>query len=461
MDKKPKKNNSSEKDTRKKTQLEKLLRFMASAILKKYQPRIIAVTGSIGKTSAKDAIFSVISNHFRVRKSEKNYNNEIGVPLTIIGVESGKRSFFKWLGVILRWLFLWIFPSKYPEILILEMGADRPGDLEYLTDFAKPDISVITEISSSHLEYFKNIEAIFKEKATLAKALSEKDVAIINSDNQYLAKLKENPRQSGVVARIFSFGFEENADARALDVFLNQNDDMSAVETPRQGGASSISGLSFKLNYKGTTMPLRLNNILAKHNIYAALAGVSVGIELGLNLVEIGKSLENFSLPSGRMNLIRGIKDSFIIDDTYNSSLASAEGALEVLREMCQARKIVALGDMLELGKSTEEDHRMLAKKFLEVGGDIFLAVGKRMQFAVDELNKHEFAGEIYAFSDPMSAGKKLQEILRPGDVVLVKGSQGMRMEKIVEEVMAEPERAEELLCRQNLEWRNKLWKEV
>ncbi|MCX6762123.1 MAG: UDP-N-acetylmuramoyl-tripeptide--D-alanyl-D-alanine ligase [Candidatus Moranbacteria bacterium] len=459
MDKKPRKNNANEGTEKKTAKLEKLLRFMASAMLKKYRPRIIAVTGSVGKTSAKEAIFAVISSHYRVRKSEKNYNNEIGVPLTIIGSESGEHSIFLWAGIFLRWIFKLIFPVSYPEILILELAADQPGDLKYLTDFVPPDISVITEISASHLEQFKHIEAIFREKVVPAKALSEKGLVILNIDNPYLLKLKDNPHQFGVVARIFSFGFGENADARAMDVFLNQHDDLPAAET--QFITSSLSGLSFKLNYEGTTMPLRLNNILAKHNIYAALTGVSVGIELGLNLVEIGKSLENFSLPSGRMNLIRGIKNTSIIDDSYNSSLASAEGALEVLREIKQGRKIVVFGDMLELGESTENEHRMLAKKFLEIGGDVFLTVGRRMLFAVDELKKHKFSGEIYAFRNPMEAGKKLQEILHAGDVVLVKGSQGMRMEKVVEEVMAEPERAEALLCRQNTQWKATPWREV
>lgn len=455
MDKKARKNNLDEGSQRKTAKLEKILRFMAVTLLKKYHPRIIAVTGSVGKTSAKEAIFAVVSGHYFVRKSEKNYNNEIGVPLTIIGAESGGRSFLKWFGIFLRWMVFVVFPLKYPEILILEMSADRPGDLQYLTDFAKPDISVITEIASSHLEYFKNIEAIFREKATLAKVVDEKDLVILNIDNPHLLKLKDNPRQFGVIARIFSFGFREDADAQAMDVFLNQQD----VET--RFIASSLRGLSFKLSYKGTTIPLRLNNILAKHNIYAALAGVSVGIELGLNLVEIGKGLENFSLPPGRMNLICGIKSTSIIDDTYNSSLVSAEGALEVLREFGKNRRIAVLGDMLELGEGTEGDHRMLAKKFLEVGGNVFITVGRRMLFATSELKKHKFSGEIYAFRSPMDAGKKLQEILRPGDVVLVKGSQSMRMEKVVEEVMAEPERAKDLLCRQNAEWRNVPWREV
>lgn len=444
-----KKNNLKEKIAGKITAPMKVLRFMASAVLKKYKPRVIAITGSIGKTSSKDAIFAVLEKHFRARKSEKNYNNEIGAPLTVIGAESGGKSLLKWGIVFLKWLGLMIFPIKYPEILILEMGADRPGDLKYLTDFVKPDIAVLTDVSSSHLEYFKNVEAILKEKSTIARALSEKGLAIINADNPHIAKLKDNSRQNGIAAEIFSFGFSEMADVRAMDVFLN----CCEKDTP--------GGLSFKLNYKGTTMPMRLNNILARHSIYAALAGVSVGINLGINLVEIGASLENFSLPAGRMNLIKGVKNTFIIDDTYNSSLVSASSALEVLRAMKQNRKIAVLGDMLELGANTESDHRMLAKKFLEIEGDIFFAVGKRMKFAAEELKKHKFSGVIYEFSNPMEAGKKAQEILRAGDVILVKGSQAIRMEKVVEEIMAEPQKASELLCRQNEEWKKKEWKNI
>ncbi|HAI74246.1 MAG TPA: hypothetical protein DCS28_02540 [Candidatus Moranbacteria bacterium] len=444
-----KKNNLNEKITGKITTPMKILRFMASAVLKKYKPRVIAVTGSVGKTSSKDAIFAVLNGRFRARKSEKNYNNEIGAPLTIVGAESGGKSLFKWGVVFLKWLGLIIFPVKYPEILILEMGTDRLGDLKYLTDFIKPNIAVLTEVSSSHLEYFKSIEAILKEKSTIIRALDEKGLAIVNADNPRIAKLKDNSRQNGIVAEIFSFGFSETADARAMDVFLN------CCEKDMPGG------LSFKLNYKGTTMPMRLNNILARHNIYAALAGVSVGIGLGMNLVEIGANLENFSLPAGRMNLIKGIKNSFIIDDTYNSSLVSASSALEVLRALKQNRKIAVLGDMLELGAHTKSDHRMLAKKFLEIEGDIFFAVGKRMKFAAEELKKRRFSGEIYEFSNPAEAGKKLQEILRAGDAILVKGSQAIRMEKIVEEIMAEPQKAEKLLCRQNAEWKKKEWKEV
>lgn len=436
------------------TRLERLLRFMAITILHKYKPRIVAITGSVGKTTAKEAISAVLSGSFRIRKSEKNYNNEIGVPLTIIGIESGGKSLFRWFLVFLKWLSVIIFPVKYPEILILEMAADRPGDLAYLTDFVRPDISVITEISASHLEYFKTLEGILREKATLVKVLDEKGLAIINTDNSYLAKLK-----NGLKTNVLSFGFLETADVRALDVFLNccdnQNNSVGFFER-------EIGGLSFKLSYRGTTMPIRLNKALAKQHVYAALAGISVGVGLGMNLVEIGTNLENFSLPSGRLNLVLGIKDSIIIDDSYNSSFDSSKAALKVLSEIgMNNRKIAVLGDMLELGGDTESAHVALAGKFLESNGAVFISVGRRMQFAVSELKKQKFSGEIYTFQSPMEAGRKLQEILLAGDVVLIKGSQGMRMEKVVEEVMLEPQKADLLLCRQNKEWKNIAWKEV
>ena len=443
-------NNKSQKVRR----LEQILRFMASAVIRKYKPRIVAITGSVGKTSAKEAISIVLAGHFRIRKSEKNYNNEIGVPLTIIGINGGGKSVLGWFLVFLKWLSIIIFPAKYPEILILEMASDRPGDLKYLTDFVRPDISVITEISASHLEYFKTLNGILKEKAVLVKVLDEKGLAILNIDNAYLAKLKTELRSN-----VLSFGFSESADVRALDVFLNyhnnQNSSASSLE-------QETNGLSFKLSYQGTTMPMRLSRALAKQHVYAALAGISVGIGLGMNLVEIGTGLDGFFSPTGRLNLLPGIKNSFIIDDTYNSALNSSEAALDVMQELgVGKRKIAVLGDMLELGENTETDHIVLARKFLEIKGDIFIAVGRRMQFAVSELRKRKFTGEIYNFSNPMDAGKKLQEILSVDDMVLVKGSQAMRMEKVVEEVMLETQKAESLLCRQDAEWKNIPWREV
>jgi len=427
--------------------LQKVLRVMAILVLKKYNPKIVSVTGSVGKTSAKEAIFTVLAGQFRVRRSEKNYNNEIGIPLTIIGAYSGCRSFWKWTKIFLKWLAVIILPLEYPEILILEMGADRPGDIKYLTGFIKSNIGIITDVSLSHIEFFKNINEISKEKGTLVRELKENNLAIINIDNSNVAKLKEQ-----IKTNLITIGFSKEADMQATDpafVYSDENDNLNIKNR-------EIKGLSFKLNYKGTTIPVRLNNVLAKHQIYATLAATATGVSLGLNLVEIGAALENFSSPCGRMNLIEGIKNSLIIDDTYNSSPTSALAALDVLEEIEAKRKIVVLGDMLELGAETEKEHRHLAKKFLEIKGDLFFAVGERMQFAAGELLKHNFVKDnIFSFNNSPDAGRKLQEVMREGDLILVKGSQGMRMEKVVEEVMAKPQKADELLCRQSEDWKN------
>lgn len=430
--------------------LEKILRTMAVLVLKKYNPKIVGITGSVGKTSAKEAAYAALAGSFRVRRNEKNYNNEIGIPLTIIGAETGERSFWKWLRVFLKWLGIMIFPIEYPEILILEMAADRPGDIRYLAKFIDPKIAIITDISESHLEYFKNVEEISKEKGSLIKNINEKGLAILNIDNERIKKLA---RQTKV--RVMSFGFSPEADICASDIFYNYADLSNS-------GGRIIRGLSFKLTYKGTTIPMRLNNILARHSIYSALSAVAVGIELGLNLVEIGASLENFCLPYGRMNLIPGIKNSMIIDDTYNASPVSTIAALKVLEEIRAPRKIAVLGDMLELGAEEEAGHREAAREFIKIKNGIILTVGSRMQFMADELKKHGILPErLFVLSNPIDAGRVLQDIIGEGDLILVKGSQGMRMEKVVEEVMAQPQKAPELLCRQNASWKNKPWKEA
>ena len=178
--------------------------------------------------------------------------------------------------------------------------------------------------------------------------------------------------------------------------------------------------------------------------------------------MDISAAIENFSMPPGRMNLVSGLRDSVIIDDTYNSSPVSTVAALEVLKNIKAERRIAVLGDMLELGPDTESGHRLVAQKFFEIKGGIFFAVGSRMKFAASELQKHNIYPErLFVFDDPISAGRKLKEIVQKGDLILVKGSQGMRMEKAVEEIMAEPEQARNYLCRQDKAWKEKLWRPV
>lgn len=419
--------------------LEKILNKMATAVIRKYKPRIVGVTGSVGKTSTKEAVFLVLSSKYNVRKNLKNYNNEIGIPLTIIGAESGGRSIFKWFLVFLKWTLLVTLPIKYPEILVLEMGVDHPGDMKYLTSFIPVEVGVLTNISASHLEFFKDIEHIAKEKGRLIESLPENGVAVFNADDKFSLSLGRRTK-----AAIITYGFNESAQVKATDIVFNY------IE-------GDPGGLSLKLNYDGKIIPTRLNNLLAKHQIYSVLAAIAVGIHFKVNLVKTVASLENYMSPPGRTNLIKGIKNSFLIDDTYNASPVSVLAALDIFNEVKARRKVVVLGDMLELGKEQEKGHRSVARRVADVKADLFFAVGERMEIAIKELQKIGYPSDkVLYFEDPVLAGKKLQQVIREKDLVLIKGSQGMRMEKIVEEVMAEPQEAEKILCRQDIKWRNK-----
>lgn len=409
---------------------------MAIVVLKKYNPAIIGITGSVGKTSAKEAVYLVLASKFRTRKNIKNYNNEIGIPLTIIGVESGNRSLLKWLKVLFKWLAVIIFPCEYPEILILEMGVDKPGDMKYLLDFVPVKIGIITSISAVHLEYFKSVEHIAKEKGELIKNLPEDGRAILNTDDERAAALAEETN-----AKFITYGFSEKARVRASDIiYISEN--------------NKPKGISFKLNYEGKSIPVRLPHILASHQIYAALAAASAGIALKINLVDIAASLERFSSPPGRMNLLAGVKESLIIDDAYNASPKAVIAALETLDNLKAPRKIAALGDMLELGAGEESGHKAVARKLFEMGVGIFIAVGDRMKITAAELERLGYSREkIFWYDNPGAVGDKLKEIITVKDIILIKGSQSMRMEKAVEKIMANPAKARILLCRQSAEW--------
>lgn len=418
--------------------LEKILRLMAKAVLFKYKPKVIGITGSVGKTSSKEAIAAVLSAKFQVRKNEKNYNNEIGIPLTIIGVETGGRSLAKWVGIFYEWLKLLFLNNGYPEVLILEMGVDRPGDMKYLLSFVKPDFGVVTNISSSHIEFFKTLENIAKEKGGLVEELNQQGFAILNADDDLVKKMSK--RTNG---QILTFGFDEAAIVNASNSTYYYNEGIP-------------EGISFKLSYNGNTIPVRLNGILAKHQINAALTGVAAGVALKMNLVEIAEALKNFKSAHGRLNLITGINKSNLIDDSYNASPTSTIAAIKVLEDLEGAKKIAILGDMLELGNETEAGHRAVAKQLMESGIDQVLLLGKRMAFAFDELKKTGFTDDkVMYFDSHEQLITKAKELIFQGDIVLIKGSQGMRMEKIGYELLRDRDKAEELLCRQSTTWKN------
>jgi UDP-N-acetylmuramoyl-tripeptide--D-alanyl-D-alanine ligase len=421
--------------------LERILFIFARAVLKKYEPKVVGITGSIGKSSAKEAIFAVLNNKFRARQNIKNYNNEIGLPLTIIGEQSGGRSIKKWLRIFWSAIKLIVkTDQKYPEVLILEMGVDHPGDMEYLTALAPVDIGIITNIGPVHLEYFKTIEKVAREKATLVIKLKPGGWGVLNADNETVLNLKNSVR-----GRFLTFGFSQEAMVSALEIDLSYK-------------RERVSGISFKLRYQGAIVPVFLPNILADHLVYAALAAGCVAIILEMNLVEIAEALQKFSPPLGRMHLLDGINDSQIIDDSYNASPEAVIAAVETLDKIkCSGRKIAVLGDMLELGDYERTGHELVGQAIAELGINQLVIVGERAKIIASSAIADGFNGDgIKYFDESIGAGDYLLHQVKPGDLLLIKGSQGMRMERTTKILLADPSRAESLLVRQEGEWLNK-----
>lgn len=421
-----------------------LLQWEAKMILRKYAPEIIAITGSVGKTSAKDAIFEVVKGQGRVRKSEKSYNSEIGMPLTVIGAENAWYSPLGWLSILFKGVSLLLSREvHYPHTLVMEAGADKPGDIASFVQSAKPDIAVVTAIGEVpvHVEFFSGTEAVAREKAKLLALLKSTDTAILNYDDAVVFDMKEKTR-----GHVITFGFGDDAHVRAEHYHIMYR---------KEGEREIPEGIAFKVAYKGKNLPLRIFGTFGKHQVYAVLAAISVGIAKDINLIDVVSALQRYTSPPGRLKLIKGEKNTLILDDTYNASPHAMHAALDVLKDIPAKRKIAVLGDMLELGKFTEQAHRAVSERLAGVG--ILITVGARAKFIADEARARGFdMHAIFEFDNAMDAGKKLEEILEEGDLVLAKGSQSMRMERIVEEIMAEPERVGELLVRQDKVWKNK-----
>lgn len=423
-----------------KKNIAKILEWEARAIINKYQPKIIAVTGSVGKTSTKDTIYSVISQKLYARKSEKSFNSDIGVPLTILGCDNAWSNPLKWLQNIWRGLSLILFKESYPEWLVLEVGADRPGDIKKIASWLKPDIVVVTKFSKVpvHIEYFKDKDAVVAEKGFLVSALKYDGILILNSDDEDVFAFRNRTAN-----KMITYGLLTGAEIKATnyDIYYNEI-------------SGEPLGINFKVEYANNSLPVSIAGTLGLNNIYSCLGALAVGISLNLNLVESTENLTKHIAPRGRMNLIKGINNSVIIDDTYNSSPTALNSALETLKSLkIKKRRIAVLGDMMELGKHTISAHREAG---VLVAGicDVLVTVGLRSRtLAESAIDTGLDEDSVLQFDDSLEAGKYIKNIIKEGDVILVKGSQSTRMEKIVKEIMAEPEKASELLVRQDEEW--------
>ena len=417
-------------------------------IMRVYRPEVIAITGSVGKTSAKDAIFAVLSKkgisglsekeRWRVRRSKGNFNNEIGPPLNIIGEGSDEdlklisldtpagtrrlqKAFF-WARALLTMIAVAMVPrrKKYPQVLVLEFGADRPGDIKYLLSLARPKIGVVTAIGEipSHMEQYSDVEAVAREKARLVESLPIGGWAILKHDDAFVLRRRE---KTG--ARIKTFGFAETADIR-----ISNFENISEAGRPE--------GIAFKIEHEGSFVPVTLKGVFGRAQAYSIAVAFAVGVAFGLNLVEIAELVERYYLPSKRrMNLVEGIKDSWIIDDSYNAAPLSVREALTTMNELAATRRIAVLGDMLELGRLSVEAHESIGKMVVGVVDELF-TVGPRGKFIAESAIKNGMAKtNVHAVDTVGEVLLQVQDTIRKGDLVLVKASRAMGLDQVVEEI--------------------------
>ncbi|MEW6009245.1 MAG: UDP-N-acetylmuramoyl-tripeptide--D-alanyl-D-alanine ligase [Candidatus Omnitrophota bacterium] len=351
---------------------------------KRFALPIIAVTGSSGKTTTKEMIAAVLSSRYKVLKNQGTQNNLIGVALNLLKL------------------------NPHYEIACFEFGTSSFGEIARLTEITRPSFAIITNIAQAHLEKLKSRAGVLLEKSQLLKGLIPPALALINQDDNYLNRLDSRYNN------IFGFGKEKICDFFACDISMD------------------VDGfLRFRLKGNKQIFAIRT---LGVHNIYNALASISVGLIFGITGKSIAESLANFEFPPGRFNVIKN-RGLTIIDDTYNANPLSFACAIESLKQIrTKGRKFLVLADMLELGHKTRQLHEQLGKTLKQKNFDFLLSLGKLAAMAAKSSINHGFnKNKVFTSQDAYELKDKLSSLLRAGDFVLVKGSRAMQMERIVD----------------------------
>lgn len=351
-----------------------------------YNIPVIGVTGSVGKTSTKDIIASVMSTKYKVLKTEGNYNNEIGLPLTILRL-------------------------KDHNALVLEMGMSAFGEISLLTKIAKPTTAVITIIGSSHIGELGSRENILKAKLEILEGLDNKGALIINNDNDLLNLWNKDNNDNH---KRITYGIENKSILNAKNI--NIMEEKSSFEI-------SIDNKNYKVEIP----------VSGKHFVYNALAAIAVGLENNIDMQDIIKGISNFSLTKRRMEIIKNNRNITIINDCYNASYESIKAALEYISSIKSNRKIAVLGDVLELGEFSEEMHQKIGEEVINNKIDILITVGKEARTIADTVINRNTKIQVHAFNNNVEAINLLKEQMKEEDVMLVKASNGMHFEEIVE----------------------------
>lgn len=439
-----------------------LLSFACRILLWRHRPYIIAITGNVGKTTTKDAVYEVVSKKFHARKSDKSFNSEIGVPLTILGLNNAWSDPLHWAWNIVVAYKRALFSRTYPECLVLEVGADHPHDIETLTKWLKPNISIITHIPNVpvHVEFFGSPERLVEEKRFLAKSLRPHGTLIVDADSPYSLNTK---KVVGKDIKVISFGVSDQSDVRLVEshmlfessILTGQTLHVSWDDAHVKGRALTHGQQRAKDNMS------IIENIgtIGEHRAQSMLAAIAVGVALTIPREEIIDAIEDMEITKGRMRLLKGVHGSTIIDDSYNASPIATEGAIQTLKKITtqkDGKKILVLGDMLELGNYSNQAHKEIGNKVVG-NADMLCTVGIRARDIAQGAMQNGFDKEkIKQFDSSMAAGKYIREILREDDIVLFKGSQGIRIEKAVAQCLSEDIDPHDALVRHDKVWKMK-----
>ena len=350
----------------------------------KFKIPFIAVTGSVGKTTTRDMVYSTISAKYNSLKNVGNLNNQFGVPLTLFNL------------------------NKEHECAVIEMGMSGFNEIEYLANIVNPQIGIISNIGYSHVEHLGSRDGIFKAKMEIATNFDENSLLIVNGDDDCLKTLKTKV----LVYKLRTFGFDKDNDIYCESYEMDEE------------------SINFVAVINGKKEELFIPTV-GKHNIYNAMAAILVGLNLNMTIEEIKDGLKNFQCTKNRLDIIK--KDKLtIIDSVYNASIDSMSAALNILGRY-ENRRVAILGDMFEMGEFAEFGHRQVGKAALG-NIDIMIAIGKDSEFIVKELKENNMdENNLYHFETKEEAIESLDNIIKDDDVILVKASRGMNLEKVVE----------------------------
>jgi UDP-N-acetylmuramoyl-tripeptide--D-alanyl-D-alanine ligase len=416
-----------------------VLGLFARAVVRRYNPHIVMISGSVGKTSTKDAVAEVLNKRHFVRKSEKSYNGEFGVPFTILGVHNPWANPLSWFSVVKSSIALLVLPNHYPKMLVLEVGADKPRDIANILKIATPNAVVITKLPEIpvHVEAYATPEEVREEEFSPALMLPPSAPLIISSDDQYA--IDYSIRTS---ARIITYGVTDSANASIGNIsFYSEN--------------NKVLGMQADINTGSDKGKIIIKGSVGTTQLLPAAAAIAVASAYEIQLSEAVLALASYEPPPGRGRLLDGISDSVIIDDSYNSSPAAVEEALMTLKTFPlpaggRGRRIAVLGDMLELGRYSVMEHERIGALARDCA-DIVVAVGIRSRTCASANGM----AEVLFFENSRIAAQSLPKTIQNGDVILVKGSQSIRMERIVEALLADPADSVKLV-RQEREWKKK-----